>query len=152
MKMLLRYGVIWLVVIASGCATSPGNDEIETACAADCSITVGIPVDDRQPPAAPDAYRVQEGASVRFDLATDNGSQVRNQRMVLAFGQAAFVDRRGNPVYTLELGESGQQFRARAYEDGVCRAPAGCRYVLVNVGNPRRPAVISSPRIIIDPR
>ncbi len=140
-----------LLVLAGGCATSPQGDGVEAACAADCSITVQLPRDDREPPSAPDTFRVQEGASVRFDVASGKNTQTRNHRMILAFGQAAFVDG-DNPVYTLELNEPGQQYRARSYEDGVCRPPAGCRYVLINAGNPWRPAVIGSPRIIIDPR
>lgn len=140
-----------LLALAAGCATSPQGDGVEAACASNCSIAVQLPRDDRAPPSAPDTYRVKEGASVRFDVAGGNDTQTRSQRMVLAFGQAAFLDG-DTPVYTLELNEPGQQYRARPHEDGVCRPPAGCRYVLINAGNPTRPAVIDSPRIIIDPR
>lgn len=140
--------ILGLGALIAGCATYPWSPP---GCATDCSIQVQLPSDPGQPPSAPEIFRVVEGTAVSFPMRT-RGIDAADTRMVLAFGEAAFQDAEGNPVYTLELSQPGQHYRARAYADGVCRPPAGCRYVLVNVGNPHRPAVINSPRVIIDPR
>lgn len=159
MKKLLRIAIVPIVTIAAGCATSPGDGGVQTACDDNCPIAVELSADQSQPGKAPDITRVKEGARVIFELRSEDADQPDQQRIVLAFGQAVFVDRRGNPIYALELKESGQTYRVRTSRDQnnsnkpVCPiGPDGCRYVVVNVGNPGRPAVISSPRIIIDER
>jgi hypothetical protein len=129
-------------------ASPTSAEEIET-CRANCVAAIELPSDRARQPTVPAVTRIAGGEVLDFVVP----AQARAQgRTVLAFDEAAFRDRQGNPVYVLELQAGSNRFESRPYDDGVCHAPQGCRYVVINVGMPNRPAVINSPVIIIDPR
>jgi hypothetical protein len=117
-------------------------------CRQDCAVSIGLSTQINQRPVVPERYRVVSEQEVDFNVREARGQDART---ILSFEEAAFVNERGNPVYTLELKPGSNRFRVRPYRDGVCRPPQGCRYVVINVGTPQRPGVINSPRIIIEP-
>lgn len=133
-------------VLLAACATSA---QAPQTCRADCVAPIELPSEAGQRPSAPAVVRIAGGEVLDFRLPSEARSQGRT---VLAFDQAAFRDRQGDPIYTLELHPGSNRFESRPYADGVCHAPDGCRYVVINLGMPTRPPVINSPVIIIDPR
>ena len=145
--------ILKLLIVASYpvvllAANAQPDREVPT-CRADCTTTIELPSDRAQRPAAPDVTRIAGGEILDFVVP----SQERGRgRTVLAFVEAPFRDRQGNPIYVLELNAGSNRYESRPHEDGVCHAPAGCRYVVINIGTPTRPPVINSPIIIIDPR
>jgi hypothetical protein len=144
LKLLIvaSYPVILLAAYASP------EREVQT-CRADCAAAIELPSDRGQRPVAPAVTRIAGGETLDFVVPSETRGRGRT---VLAFDEAAFRDRRGDPLYVLELRPGSNRFESRPHEDGVCHAPHGCRYVVINVGTPTRPPVIRSPIIIIDPR
>ncbi len=138
-----------VLVILAGCAATAVTPADHNPCRQACSVSIDLAAQVGQRPGAPDWFRVVGGEEVDFEVDEVRGLDVRT---ILSFEEAAFRDENGNPVYTLELESGSNPYQVRPYRDGVCRAPRGCRYVVINVGTPQRPGVIDSPRIIIDPR
>jgi hypothetical protein len=134
------------IILSVACAATPPHAQ---TCRADCRAPIELPDDLTRSPSVPEVTRVAGGEVLDFPVSNRTGERGRT---VLAFQEAAFVDRQGNPIYTLELQYGSNRFETRPYRDGVCRAPDGCRYVVINIGSPTRPAIIGSPIIIIDPR
>lgn len=112
-----------------------------------CIVDITLPDAAGERPSAPHEVRVTGGTDVNFRI--DRGPGAAN-RTVLSFEQAAFVDRQDNPIYTLELNPGNNSFTTRPSEANVCHPPDGCRYVVINVGQPGRPSIISTPHIIIE--
>ena len=139
-----------VILFIAGCATADSRSErnVET-CRSNCAVTIELPADSGRAPTAPAVTRIAGGQVLDFNI---DGQTRTDARTVLAFEQAAFLDQRGKPLYTLELAAGSNRFESRPYEDGVCHGPGGCRYVVINVGNPTRPPIINSPVVIIDPR
>lgn len=137
---------IYPLVLFTACATAPPQAQV---CRANCELPIELPSDPSQRPAAPAVTRIVGGEVLDFAIP----AQARaGGRTVLAFDEAAFRDGQGNPIYVLELRAGSNRFESRPHDHGVCHAPRGCRYVVINVGTPTRPAVINSPIIIIEPR
>lgn len=149
-----------IVTVTAGCngrdASEPPRG-LPDICKADCNVEVTLPDASDQLPEVPDAIRVSGGTEVNFRLpgggergfeSTSQGGKVP-ERTVLSFEEPAFVDDQDNPVYTLELTPGDNRYKARPHEANVCHAPDGCRYVVINVGHPGRPSIISSPHFII---
>lgn len=149
-----------IVTVTAGCngrdASEPPRD-LPDICKADCNFTVTLPDAVDQLPQVPDVIRVSGGTEVNFRLPgggekgfeRTNGVGQAPDRTVLSFEEPAFVDDQENPVYTLELTAGDNRYTARSHEANVCHAPDGCRYVVINVGHPGRPSIISSPHFII---
>lgn len=137
-----------LLLLTACVATPPAPTDTQPPCRQDCSVPIGLSDQINQRPVAPDRYRVVSEQEVDFNVREVRGQDART---ILSFEEAAFVDARGNPVYTLELRPGSNPYRVRSYRDGVCRPPQGCRYVVINAGTPQRPGLINSPRIIIEP-
>ncbi len=142
------------ILIVTSCliilqAAHAAPDREARTCRADCTAAIELPSERGQRPAAPAVTRIAGGTMLDFVVPSKpRGSG----RTVLAFDEAAFRDRQGDSVYVLELRSGNNRFESRPYEDGVCHAPDGCRYVVINVGTPTRPPVINTPIIIIDPQ
>lgn len=151
---LLPFPLVIVLVIAGWVAagSSTGLAQNQEAspdtCRANCAAPIDLPVATQRRPTAPPSTRIAGGEVLDFKLAGRGRSAART---VLAFEQAAFIDERGNPIYSLNLGTGSNRFESRPFEDGVCHAPRGCRYVVINVGTPTRPPIINSPIVIIDP-
>ncbi len=116
-------------------------------CTENCDIAITLPEAVDQLPSVPDVIRVAGNTEVNFQLGRGSSE---DQRTVLSFEQPAFVDGQGNPLYTLELGPGNNRHLTQPAEANVCSPPDGCRYVVIDVGQPQRPSIISSPYIIIE--
>ncbi len=143
------------ILLIAGCANSgpamgPTEAQLTNAetCRANCATPIELPAETGRAPTVAATTRIAGGQVLDFNL---RGQTRTNARTVLAFKQAAFLDQRGNPIYSLELTAGNNRFESRRYEDGVCHAPRGCRYVVINFGTPTRPPIINSPILIIEP-
>jgi len=146
-----------LILVAAlaiaGCNGREGNERIATPsapCPDPCNVDIDLPVDFGQKPQVPPVTVVKPGSEVNFKILEGN-PQTDDERTVLSFDQAALVDANGNKLFTLELTGGDNKFTAG---QGVCKEHTdpeknGCRYVVINVGRPGRPSVISSPRFVI---
>lgn len=122
------------------------NDRVmPELCEQPCDVDINLPEAPGQLPSVPDVIRVARGTEVNFRLGRGNPER---QNTVLSFEQPAFVDEQNRPVYTLNLGAGDNLYRTTSAN--VCRPPDGCRYVVINVGQPQRPSIISTPYIIIE--
>jgi hypothetical protein len=83
--------------------------------------------------------RVAGGQVLDLDV---RGRRPGQARTIVAFDQPAFEDEAGNLLHSLELTTGRNPYRLRSFQAGVCRAPRGCRYVVVNAGLATRPAQI----------
>ena len=144
----ITIAILPVVTLLTGCAATAVAPMHEHPCRQDCSVSIDLSTQVGQRPAAPDWFRVASEEEVDFNVREVRGIDART---ILSFEEAAFVDENRNPIYTLELKPGSNPYQVRSYRDGVCRAPRGCRYVVINVGTPQRPGVIDSPRIIIEP-
>lgn len=114
-------------------------------CPDPCPIDIGLPGPPDQLPQPPDKIVVDAGSEVNFKLPQGD-PQTDDERTVLSFEERALVDEYGNAVFTVELTGGDNVYKAG---EKVCRPPKGCRYVVINVGQPDRPSVISSPHFVI---
>lgn len=116
---------------------------------ADCRLQLHLPEDRSLPPGVPARIHVAGGQILNLDV---HGRRPGQARTVVTFEQAAFEDENGTPLYSLELVAGANLYRLREFEAGVCHAPDGCRYFVVNDGLGERPAASSAPgRLVIEP-
>lgn len=135
-----------LVALLFGCAAQPAQQKGPGQ--AHDRTDIDLPANIEEVPNVPPVTRVSGGQSLDFHLAAPSQAAGRT---VIAFGEAAFVDHQGRRIYSMQLNPGSNRFTARPFADGVCHGPQGCRFVVVNIGNPQRPAIIGSPIVIIDP-
>jgi len=120
--------------------------EARQICRSDCRLTIDLPEDASRPPNA-SSERLELAGGIELEVRLEGGT-ADNRSTVLRFyrpgehDQAGtpFVDRNGRPVYRVVLNASSQRLRVRPWGDGACREPNGCKYDIVNSGNPDRPA------------
>lgn len=142
------------VLAIGGCAV-PGArddaDQVQEPCRADCQLSFELPANVDERPRVQDVYHIAGGTELDFRIPGRKNPDVSGHpaRTVLSFAEPAFLDRQGDPAYTLELMPGNNRFTARDSGSGVCTPPDGCRYVVINVGQPGRPSIISSPSIVI---
>lgn len=130
------------LVLLGGCQVHDAAD----ICRSDCRLTVTLPEDIKRPPAA-SQERLELAGGVELEIRLVGGT-ANNRATVLRFdrpGQSEqagtpFVDRNGRPVYRVVLNAGSRRLRTRPWEDQACRPPEGCKYDIVNTGNPDRPA------------
>ncbi|WP_181918431.1 MULTISPECIES: hypothetical protein [unclassified Wenzhouxiangella] len=149
------------IFILAGCAVTapPGEPEV---CRAECRVDINLPDE-------PANLHVEGGSEVNFRIQnaeqalarSDSARRVSAQRdsaqrvsvqrdsarIVLSFEQPALLDNQGTPLYTLDLRSGNNLYEVN--DEGVCRPPDGCRYVIIDVGRPDRPSIISTPKIIV---
>jgi hypothetical protein len=112
------------------------------------SLTVTLPADPGAPPTVSNAvFMARAGASVEIDLV-DQSNRPAQRATVLRFEEAAFQNPGGQPMKTVPLNPGRNVFTVRSYAEGVCReAQGGCKYDVVNSGDPGRPVL--DPHVII---
>lgn len=139
------------IFILAGCAVKQPRGEPEV-CRADCRVDINLPDE-------PANLHVEGGSEVNFRIqhaeqaltrmhsARRDSAQRNSGRTVLSFEEPALLDNEGNPLYTLDLRSGNNIYEVN--DQGVCGPPDGCRYVIIDVGRPDRPSIISSPLIIV---
>ncbi len=139
------------VFILSGCAVKQPRGEPDV-CRAECRVDINLPDE-------PANLHVEGGSKVNFRIqhteqalaqsraARRDSAQRDSGRTVLSFEEPALLDNEEIPLYTLDLRSGNNLYEVN--DEGVCRPPDGCRYVIIDVGRPDRPSIISSPRIIV---
>lgn len=120
----------------AGCAVDQPRD-VPDVCRADCRVDINLPDE-------PADLHVEGGSEVNFRIQHGKPDSART---VLSFEQPALLDNQGSPLYTLDLRSGNNIYEVS--DQGVCGPPDGCRYVIIDVGRPDRPSIISSPIIIV---
>lgn len=119
-------------------------------CRNNCRLNIMLPADTDQPPMADFMLRFADPSG---QLMVEVNNQSRgNGATVLRFqdrDSTPFINRGGAPMVTVPVNPGQNVLNVRPFEDGVCLAPAGCKYDVINTGQPDRP--ILDPVIIIDP-
>lgn len=129
------------IFILAGCAVKQHRGEPE-ACKDKCTVDINLPDE-------PADLHVKGGSEVNFRIQhSERVSTHRDSaRTVLSFEEPALLDNERNPLYTLDLRSGNNIYEVN--DEGVCRPPNGCRYVIIDVGRPDQPSIISSPLIIV---
>ena len=120
------------------------------ACTQNCRLNIVLPADATQPPGA-DPLIVFADPSGDLTAVLDNRSR-GNGATVLRFedrDSTPFMNRGGAPMVTVPIQPGNNPLLVRPYSDGVCHAGNGCKYDVINTGQPDRPKL--DPVIIIDP-
>lgn len=148
LKNLPSPGLIFAALVAplvlAACVPAQNGGK-PRACTQDCRIDIKLPAEPGRPPEVEPAsvrFHVRAGSDVNFEVDSPGEAA----RTVLVFAERAFADSRGNEVYVLDL-RPGQGNRYKALP-GVCPAPNGCKYTIVNYGRPEREPL--DPWIIIE--
>lgn len=133
-------------VALAGCAQM-GPSMVDEPCPDDCDLTITLSEDDPNaiPTISKSRYRIKAGAELNVILDGPRGTGAS----VLIFpGDSAFVNRNGEPVYTVVLnpGRMGKKFKIGPV--GSCPR-GGCKYLVANQGRGERRVL--DPYIIIDP-
>lgn len=124
------------VSLAAGCTEAPWT----TLCNAECVLEIELPEDPTLPPRVPARARAQGGAILHLDI---RGRRPAQAATVVAFSQAVLLDEFRRPAHSVELVTGRNNVCLRPWNDGVCGAPAGCRYVVINTGLTSRPPYIA---------
>lgn len=120
----------------------------ENECPPKCELSVALPSNARMSPTiSKSVFHARGGATVIINLDNQTNRMERGAT-VLRFQEAAFVNRRGQPMTTVTLNPGRNEFTLRPYSDGACRAEqGGCKYDVINTGDPSRPVL--DPHVII---
>lgn len=139
----------WALLAALGLAACAPKPEI-VPCEADCELEVFLPENPAMPPRVPPVIRVVGDQTITIAVWGRRPGQARS---VLVFDQPAIEDEQGRPQFTVELLPGQNPLHLRRFEDGICHAPEGCGYFVVNAGLAARPPA-SPPAgiLIIDPQ
>lgn len=124
------------IFILAGCTANQPREKPEV-CRDECRVDINLPNE-------PADLHVKSGSEVNFRVQHGKPDSART---VLSFEQPAFLDNQGSPLYTLDLRSGNNIYEVS--DRGVCGPPDGCRYVVIDVGRPDRPSIISSPTIIV---
>lgn len=130
--------------------------QAQTTCRSECRIPITIPGGDdpgSAPTGFPDVFRIAGDTPIEFVV---NGGSGSPGTVTLVFLEPVIARAQGGGpgdpwLYTLKLNPGNNAYRVRGYDAGLCHAP-GCKFVVINSGQPNRRSVINSPTIIIDPR
>lgn len=124
-----------------------GAQATESVCRANCRLEINLPANSGRPPeASRETMVVAAGQQLNFIV---RGGPSGEETTELRFNRphTPLLDDDGQPLFTATLERGSNRFRTRAWEDGVCHPPDGCKYDIVNTGNPDRP--IKDPWIIL---
>lgn len=130
------------LAVATGCQDREAAD----VCRVDCRLTVTLPDNVAEPPDV-SSEQLHLAADGQLDVLLEGGS-AGNQATQLQFFRPGehedsgtpFVNRNGQPMYRVNLNAGNNNgLQLRPWSDGVCHAPKGCKYDIVNNGNPDRP-------------
>lgn len=125
------------IFILAGCAVKQDRGK-PPVCRADCRVDINLPNE-------PADLHIEGGTEVNFRIQHGKPDSART---VLSFEQPALLDNQGSPLYTVDLRSGNNLYKVS--DRGVCsQRRNGCRYVIIDVGRPDEPSIISSPRIIV---
>lgn len=119
-------------VLVPGCTEMPWT----VLCDAECVLEIELPEDPTLPPRVPARARAHGGAILHLEV---HGRRPAQAATVLAFSQAVLLDDFRRPAHSVQLVTGRNNVCLRPWTDGVCSAPAGCRYVVINTGLAGRP-------------
>lgn len=92
-------------------------------------------------------FRARVGETVTFELINQS-SQPGKAATVLEFtGETPFENQAGIPMQRVPLTPGNNAVTVRSWEDNVCQSDPGCKYDVVNTGEPGRPVL--DPVVII---
>ena len=133
-----------LVLPLALAACTPVDVGDQEPCRADCRLDIELPSNIDKAPKVPPAQETWTlAAGVEVDVWLPPGPDT--SRTVLVFKKPAFVDGRNRPLHSITL-HAGKN-KLKAISGNACPVKAPCKYWVVNVGRPERPAL--DPRIII---
>lgn len=165
----MRYKTKNQLLVAAGllalATTVAGPAAAEQRCPPDCGMDIELPADSAKPPSIPDSQKVittVRGAVMQVVLK-DPGSRPGKVATKLVFKKAGpgeegepytpFVSnpgRNGKPITEVRLNPAGRTtVFIRQDDEHKCFGPPGCKFDIVNDGDPERPVL--DPHIIIDP-
>lgn len=143
--------ILAATMVIAGCNNRNGDvPDLPEICPAPCQVPIELPGNVGERPKAPPTTVVEGGTVVNFNL--DQVSETNAERTVLSFEKPVFVDDidgQQRLLYTLELTAGDNEYKVRPFKKGECDLAPGCRYVVINIGRPGRPSVISSPYFVI---
>ena len=119
------------------------------ACTRNCRLEIVLPEDIGQAPMADEVIQFAD-PSGELNVDVDNRSSGNGATVLRFEGRDAtpFMNRGGAPMTTVPLRPGRNSVQVRPYSDGVCHGPDGCKYDVINSGEPGRPVL--DPVIIID--
>lgn len=129
----------------AGCDPEPEGE----ICFTDCALEIFLPENPNAPPRVPAVTRVVEDQAITVSVSGRRPDQAQS---VLVFDQPAVEDEKGHPQFSVTLLPGQTKVHLRRYDVGVCHAPVGCSYFVVNTGLAARPVETRAAGIlIIDP-
>jgi len=117
-------------------------------CPPNCTLTVTLPADPSSPPeVSHPRFFARGGADVTI-VVVDRSNRPGQAATVLRFPrESAFTNRGGQPMKTVPLNPGKNGFKVRDYGNACLQAQGGCKYDVINTGEPGRPAL--DPHMII---
>lgn len=135
----------------SGCDAQIEHPQVKT-CEQPCVLPITLP-DTEAPneiePGAPDLFRIAGNTPLDFEVS---GETAARGGVILSFEEPIVRREQGDWMYTIRLNPGRNRYTVRPYEDNLCHAPAGCKYVIIHLAEPGRRSTIQSPGVIIDPK
>jgi len=117
-------------------------------CPPNCTLTVTLPADPSTPPEVSHPRFFAEGGADITIVLVDKSNRPGPAATVLRFpGESAFTNRGGQPMKTVTLNPGNNGFKIRDYGSACLPAQGGCKYDVINTGEPGRPAL--DPHMII---
>lgn len=132
---LSHYLLLGAILTLASCETLQSQVP-PIACSTNCQVEVDLPANPGgRPSAAPTTLRVEAGRQINFVV---RGGQAGKEATELVFeNETPLLDGEGRPVYIVTLGVGSNRFPTRPISDGVCQGTNGCKYHIVNSGNPQ---------------
>lgn len=144
-----------------GLAAAPAA--AEQRCPPNCGMDIELPADSAKPPSIPDSQKVITTVRGAVMQVTVRGGQPGKMATKLVFKKAGpgeegephtpFVSNpgpNGQPITEVRLNPAGRTTVFIRQDDAhTCFGPPGCKFDIVNDGDPERPEL--DPHIIIDP-
>lgn len=158
-RKLLQGAAGLLAITGIAAALEAGEQRCPTA----CGLDIELPADRTKPPSIPDSQQVTittRGAAVRVTLTGGDPGKVATKLVFKKAGpgeegepHTPFVENRSanaKPITEVRLNPSGRTTVFIRRDDAhTCFGPPGCKFDIVNDGDPERPVL--DPHIIIDP-
>lgn len=152
MSAILKSAAITLAAMATLAACAAHQSR--AVCRTDCRANIDLPGNAAKAPTI-SARRMNVAGSGSFEFMLTGEGPPERSATTLRFHRPGespdagtpFLNRAGKPLYEISLRPGRNRLALRSYKDGVCHPPNGCKYDIINTGNPDRPA--RDPWIII---
>lgn len=152
MNAILKNAAVALAAMATLAACAAHQSR--AVCRTDCRVNIDLPGNVAQAPTT-SARKMNVAGGGPFEFMLSGEGPPERWATTLRFRRPGespdagtpFLNRAGKPLYEVILKSGHNRLALRPYKDGVCHPPHGCKYDIINTGNPDRPA--RDPWIII---